>query len=402
MPALVGVDILQLFFMYVAIGMEAFIMIAFPLAQKHYWYGALGQAEYRNKSGIMGIIASPDGFVGIERLKFHFPGLLESVASKPHFGKYFFAGKDSVLKPVAGIRVAIIMARDALAGSIEAMALTEAMRGDFTSTSDQIDAALESRTDSEARAAGAAGAAAKAEASRKRRGYIFRRGGKAKVEAAAKFEGKNVPVFKNIEEVALFWCETRYFPSRVYQRRVQQLDEAGRLAKQKADPAGYGLWRQAYIDDQVDAHLAKAQLENERSIMVEIKTGVLRKTMNLEGYDLDQKDQLTVIPKFSTIQETKPMDGKARVAWFTDKFAEWAKDTKYWPKDVGGRTLNVGALADFKLANLGQGQINDMLQNERNIMTDEQVGRDEHLLRMVIAVVALIGGIALAFYILTH
>lgn len=400
--AVVEVDIFLFFFLIVGFGLVTFIAIAFPFAEKRYWMGTLGRAEYRNKSGIVGVIKSPDGFVAIERMRFRFPGLLESLSHPPRMGRYFFAGKDSVLKPVGAVRLAFVDARDSLAGSMEAMALAAAVRGEFRSVSDAWDSTLEAKADAETRAevaqraAGRPGQPAAQGKSQAKRGYIFRRGGRARSVTA-----KTVPEAKDIEEQALVWAERRYYPATSdYIRRVPAKKSEDRVKMERDDPGGYGLWKQSYIDDQVEAFLYKGKRDTDMSVMSEIKNGVLRKTTSLDSYDIAQ-DGLTVVPHLSTVQEIQPLSKEARTAWFGRIFEAWAKDTAYWPIEVGGMVRDVSYLADFKLTNLGQGQVNDMLENEHNIVNDEQVGRDAHTLKMVMAAAILIVAMAVAAFILT-
>lgn len=392
MAAVVDIDILTFFVIIVYMGMVTFVAVAFPFAEKRYWMGTLGRAEYRNKSGIVGIIKSPDGFVSVERLRFRFPGLLESLASPPRMGRYFFAGKDSVLKPVGAVRLAFIDARDSLAGSIEAMSLVAAVRGDFKSSSDTMDAALEAKADAETRTSAKPG---EAQGTKTKRGYLFRKGGKARLASA-----KTVPEVKGIDELCLYWAEHRYYPATSeYQRRVAPKPAEARVKQERDDPAGYALWKQGYIDDQVEAFLYKAKRDTETSVMNEIKTGVLRKTTSLDSYNIAQ-DGLTVVPQLSTVQEIVALTKEAKTAWFTAAYTEWAKDTAYWPKEVGGVVRDVSTLADFKLTNLGQGQVNDMLENEHNILSDEQAGRDAHIFKMAIAAAIVLVAMGVTVYLL--
>ena len=396
----VPVNILVFFFMMIYMGLITFLAVAFPLAERRFFMGALGKAEYRNQRGIIGIIKSPEGFVGVERMRLRFPGLLQSLGSPPRFGKFFFAGEGAVMKPVAAARVAVIDARSAVAAGPETVALVETLRGNYQSESGAIDARIEEVADQRDKAAEEAAA------------ELARKGGGVKVEPkkskmgalskrSAKKGARPVPKVKDYDELAITWAETRYYPTREYARKVPPMDAQKRQAYAVSDPTAFLLWKQSYVEDQLQALLFQAEKDNEMSVMNEIKTGILRKTRVLERYDMEA-DGLTVKPAFTTLQETRPISKEARLKWLVGVTREFSKDPLAWPVEIGGRATDVSALADFKLSMLGQGQVDDMLMNEANINADEQKNRDMHILTMVIAIVALLGGIALVFYVLTH
>lgn len=386
--ATISVDILVFFVMCVVIGLESFFMIAFPVAERRYWMGTLGRAEYRNKNGIIGIIKSPEGFVGIEKLKFRWPGLLESLAAVPRFGKYFFAGEAAVMKPVGAARVAVIDARSAVSAPPEVISLVEAVRKDYQPASGQIDEKLDwlatSRDAEDAKKKGLPVPPLK-------RRHFWSRGGDLQA----------VPAVKSFDEIALHWAEARYYPTIEYARKVEPMDPEKRVAMERTDPAKFAVWKQTYIEDQVHALLFDAQKENEMSIMAEIKTGVLRKTRILESYSMGV-DGLTVVPAFTTVQETKPMDKVTRLKWFTGVTREWAKDPEGWTAEIGGKVVDVSTLADFKLSMFGQGQVDDLLQAERTINEDEQSHRNTRLFVYAVCAAIVIVAIAFAGYLLTH
>lgn len=269
--------------------------------------GRWGKAEFRNKSGIIGAICPPDGNPAIERLKIHYTGLLYSIAKTPAYGRIFFSGKDTLIRPLGASRLAVIEARSGLVGRPDLAGLAEVLSGKYH------------------------------------------------------FRGKNVnknppPRADSIEQLIMNWAETKYYPSLTFQPRVRSLNEKERAQYEKENPTAYIQWKETFLADQRDSAAFEVQRINELSVLKEIKTGVLRNVITIERFVIDNT-KLTVSPITKTIVGVKKLRDDEIHEWYTKMVGLAAEWPESWPVEIGGREVDIREIFKWNLSTFDKGDI---------------------------------------------
>jgi hypothetical protein len=294
--------------------------------------GQLGRSEYRNKSGHVAIIEAPDGSVAIERARLHYSGILVSLAKFPRFGRFFFTGRNAVLRPVNAPRISFVEARSGLVANTGLVALAETLSGNYQPVNQK----------------------------------------------------PGVPRADSIENLIIWMAENKYFPSLIYQPRVTVLTPEQQKKLKDADPIKYQQWVQEYIADQLEAIHFEIQRVNELSLLNEIKTGTLRKITTLDKNEVDNTT-LLVKPTISSKIASKPLRRDERQQWFMKMVTIFASWPEAWPAEVGGREVDIREIFKWNLSTFSQGDVSQLDDVTRQI--DAATRKTDTIRLVVIAIV---------------